>query len=94
MKVKLLKRVRKRFSIEKVTDIGTQPTSLHRYGERNFGLPFYTIKDNGGSMFAESDCAGNMDSALNILQSMIVKAYHEKFRGRKAKTEKIWRKRQ
>ena len=93
MKTRLLKRVRKRFVIKKITDIGTQPTPLHKHGAKEFGLPFYTIKDDNGSIFAKSACAGDYDSALNILQSMVVDEYHEKFRGRKAKSETVWYKR-
>ena len=92
MKTRLLKKVRKRFSIKKVTDIGTRPSSKYIYGKEQFGLPFYLIEDNSGYILSEWVCAGDKDSALNILQDMIVKVYHEKFRGREAKTEKIWRK--
>ena len=44
MKVKLLKKVRKQYSIDRVDDIGSNPTTLLEIQKEIYGLPFYLAK--------------------------------------------------
>ncbi len=48
MKAKLLKKVRKRYSITKVEDLGSHPPEILKDYAEHLGLPFYYLEDEKG----------------------------------------------
>jgi hypothetical protein len=99
MKVKLLKKIRKRFSIIKVEELSSNPTYYDLVREAKLGLPYYVVDDNEFdtlqkdifSTFAPlQGVYKTHEKAINALHRNIVSLYSEKFRHKDSKETKVW----
>jgi len=99
MKVKLLKKVRKRWDINCIWELPSDAHwELDRVVER-LGLPFYIIMDNDVSnedryvhqrISLDDDVFRTYEEAHKSLTKRIVSAYEEKFRHSDGKATKVW----
>ena len=46
MKTRLLKKIRKRYSITKVEELASDACSEYRNAKEEFGMPFYVLEDS------------------------------------------------
>ena len=90
MKVKLLKKVRKRYSITRVDELASNAGECYCHIAKSYGLPFFVLNDN-------EDCFGwrdgyykTLDEAITRLSKVIQKDYGEKFRHSDGKQTKVW----
>jgi len=90
MKVKLLKKIRKRYEITKVEDIGTDPSWRYKTASKKYGLPFYGIYDNEDSNCTEFFADEELDKAIEKIREWIRSEYTHKIKGRKGKYKKAW----
>jgi len=88
MKVKLLKKIRKRFSILEYSEMSSNPSSSETYAEEKFGLPFYFVKDNAG--WFDCDCYKTFDEAHSDIRDKVLGIYSERFHHKPAKVKKVW----
>ena len=91
MKVKLLKKIRKRYEITKVEELGTDPGRNYKWGAENFGLPFYMLWDTTDH-YAQPEFFrdGELDVALERLMVWIRHNYAHKVKKMETKTKKAW----
>jgi len=91
MKVKLLKKVRKRYSIHKVSEIGELAPGLINdcYQEIN-QLPFYYLIDNDDGGYI--GYSASYDNIYEFLVTKIHKTYLARMKRKDKKTqiEKVW----
>lgn len=86
MKVKLLKKVRKRFSIYKIEKLGSNERLIFIELANFYKLPFYYIHDHKYDDFefpcnsTVLDASDNLKDLKNNLQSYIKKIYFEEFK--------------
>jgi hypothetical protein len=91
MKVKLLKKVRKRYSIHKVNEIGElSPTFILECYEELNQLPFYYLTDNDNE-----DYIGYSTSYDNIYEFLVTKIHKTylarmKRKDKKTQIDKVW----
>ena len=90
MKAKLLKIVRKRYSISKITDLGTNASDVYQAIANELGLPFYAVDDDRNGFGIRSFYYKSFDDAYCYLQKMIRKDYAHKVKHRKLKYETVW----
>lgn len=87
MKVKLLKKVRKRFQIFRIDEIASNSTKLQRECVKDWGLPFYQIKDTEDIY---SHYCRDSITAINKIREYIRKEYTEEFKHKPEKKVKVW----
>ena len=90
MKTKLLKKVRKRYEIVKVTELSSSHEMWNTFNmdsERKFGLPFFILRDLNDSWRDRS--AKDIDVLLETLQEWIRFDY-AKTKKSKHIEEKVW----
>jgi len=82
MKVKLLKKIRKRFSIIRIDEIASDVDNATKKCEKEMGLPFYQIIDNNHDdmIFKIYRYNKYYEDAYNKLHEIILDNYAEKFR--------------
>jgi len=97
MKVKLLKKVRKKFVIEKINKLGSNPEPYLLEFKYKLREPFYVIRsvnaDEGGDfdfLYSYFDAAQNLKEAKDILLKFILDKYSEKYRHKDTEKEKVW----
>lgn len=89
MKAKLLKKVRKRFSISRIDDIGSHPIDKYKTAKKEYGCPFYLIEDKED--FRQClNIRKTEEEAKKLLLEIILKTYSKDFKYRKTKSTKIW----
>ena len=97
MKVKLLKKIRKRFEIIRIDELSTNPTSAALIAcYRNHGLPMFYVKDNEDSMdmwlwtHSYDRYTKTKEEALDLIKQRIHNLYFEQFKHKEGKSEKVW----
>lgn len=85
MKVKLLKKIRKRYSITLYTKIGNPDSWLAKHP-----LPFYLIEDNDDGYGLNTKIKPTYKEAYEYLQALIHAHYHYKIKKYTNSSEKIW----
>jgi len=100
MKTKLLKTVRKRYSILKVERLEMNASSQILDFVDNFGLPFYILRDNYSSFYYEGKTSytcerfsTDYNALLNTLRKWIRQDYCDKFKKKKSRERivtKVW----
>jgi hypothetical protein len=87
MKAKLLKKVRKRYSIVRIDELSSNPTEMELWAVKHRGLPFYRLTDY-------NDCAikyfKTEEESITVLKLWIIADYGEKFRHKDTKQTKVW----
>lgn len=90
MKVKLLKKVRKRYSIIKVTKLGTNPNINELEGKRIFGLPFYVLMDKKFYTNYNKLYSKTYNGSYNKLKEWIWGEYGGNFKNKNMGHTKVW----
>ncbi len=90
MKVKLLKKIRKRFEIHRYDELSSNPSEILLSVVARVGLPFYMVKDNQDAFRYSTKFFGTFEEARTELCQWILKEYGEKFRSKPAKVVKVW----
>lgn len=90
MKVKLLKKVRKRYSIVRVDKIGTNPGWLYRHCEKEIGIPFYILRDDQDGLGFRTVATKEFDNVKEKLCKWIKEDYTHKVRKKKTVEVKVW----
>ena len=88
MKSKLLKRIRKRYSIHKVSELPSNADDDLINAEEDLGLPFYIVRDKGG--WHGESCHKELNDAKDKILSIVLIGYSEQFRHKPGKIEKVW----
>lgn len=87
MKTRLLKKIRKRYSITKVEELASDACSEYRNAKVEFGMPFYVLED---SEWFTGEIYKSFDEAKDRLSKWIIKDYGEQFRHKPEKSTKVW----
>ena len=90
MKVKLLKKVRKRYSITRVDKLASNSGDVYSKIAETKGLPFFVLIDNEDSFCWRTRYYKTFDEAKANLWLWILHAYGEKFRHKDGKEIKVW----
>ena len=92
MKVKLLKKVRKRYEIIKVSELGSDLPDYMKDYFLYVGLPCYHVidKDTSWSFSRNLILCKTKELALTQLSEWILEDYSEQFRHKDGKVEKVW----
>ena len=89
MKTKLLKKVRKRFSIIRIDKLGKYPTEVSYWRAARYGLPYYRMVDNN-AIHDLGLCESSLESILNRLMRLIKLEYPQKPKGNPEISTKVW----
>lgn len=90
MKVKLLKKIRKRYKITKVEVNASNAGNVYKAVEKEFGLPFYVLEDSFDDWGLYTKFFKSFEEAREKLSKWIVNDYGEKFRHKDQKSSKVW----
>lgn len=86
MKTKLLKKVRKRFAINRIDKIGKADKYYNSHIiKKYYSVPFFEVRDIEGVYF---EYFHTKNEALSYLQKIVLKEYSE--HGKKSIKTKIW----
>ena len=101
MKTKLLKKIRKRFSITRIDVLASDANAIKVDAKKKYGLPFFYIEDS----FYDDDPSLSLqyfflykrmmtyktyNEALGALISMIHDYYYEDFKHKNEVNQKVW----
>ena len=91
MKVKLLKKVRKRYEITKVIKISNSGDTLfYNKSKEKFGLPFFVFRDNTDSFDLRTESFKTLEEATaNVLYRTRID-YTKIVRPQRTIEEKVW----
>jgi len=92
MKTRLLKKVRKEFSITRYDSIATNATEHEKYLKMIWKFPFFEVIQckNGSVLDYRSKYFQTYDEAYAQLIEWIQDKYFEKFKHKDANTTKVW----
>ena len=91
MKVKLLKKVRKKFVINRIDELASDDVNGVRFAEKELGVPFYQVKFvEEYTLHSTTHYVKTYPEAQTKLLEMILDVYSEEFRHKERKTEKVW----
>lgn len=90
MKTRLLKKIRRRFSIIRIDELASDAGETLRHNAKTFGMPFFHLKDSWDSWGYCSIYFRTLEEAKTHLCKRIVKEYSEKFRHKDGKETKVW----
>lgn len=91
MKTKLLKKIRKRYEIVKVTKVSSSTEMWNWFYmdcEKEFGLPFFVLEDNADSW--RTRAFTTQEKAYDQLRKWIKSDYEYHIKKDESKTTKIW----
>lgn len=91
MKVKLLKKVRDRYKIVRVTKVSSSTqmwNDFYRECEKDLGLPFFALKDSQDSW--RTRCYTDQDKAYDMLLKWINNDYKHRIKKDRTKEEVVW----
>jgi hypothetical protein len=98
MKVKLLKKIRKRFEIVRIDELASNAPHILKYFKSDHGLPFFYVMDN--DLFdIMDDCEDlrwrekgfkNVNDAKDYILKRILYKHSEQFRHKDGKQTKVW----
>lgn len=90
MKVKLLKKVRKSYTIIRVDKLASNSGDVYPIIAERKGLPFFVLIDNEECFGCRTRYYKTFDEAKANLWLWILHAYGEKFRHKDGKEIKVW----
>ena len=90
MKVKLLKKVRKRYTITRVDKNGRQASDLYQAVEDQLGLPFFVMEDTHDYFGYHAKFVKTFEEARIKLVERIVLDYKYKFKNKNQVSSKVW----
>lgn len=90
MKTRLLKKIRKRYTITRIDEIASNACSSFRDAKKLLGLPFYVLEDSADEYGSRTDLFGDIKKAKKKLCMWIDIDYSESFRHREQISHKVW----
>lgn len=90
MKTKLLKEVRKRYSIVRVDEIASNAGDDYKYAKEIYGVPFYELRDTHDAFGFRTCFFDDFNKATAKICEWVVSDYAEKFGRKKVKSSKVW----
>lgn len=92
MKTRLLKKVRKEFSITRYDSIATNASYEEKCLGKDWEFPFFKVTqgENGSVLDYNSNFFQTYDEAYATVVKWIRKKYFEKFKHKDADTTKVW----
>jgi hypothetical protein len=90
MKVKLLKKIRKRYSITRIDTLASNEGEIYSWYAINWGLPFFVLDDNEDCFGVRTKFYKTYDSTRAKLCKWIIADYTDKFRYIDGKQTKVW----
>jgi hypothetical protein len=92
MKIRLLKKIRKRYSIIRVDKLASDADEFMIHSKNFWGLPFFVLRDNNGDGVFDNrtQAYGDLQDAKNKIVKYVVSDYREKFRHINGKQTKVW----
>ena len=95
MKTKLLRKIRKRYEILKITALPYNPSSKQKRNKERCGLPYYLLINKNVDDFSFRNELGNANKKFNYLKynlliDWIRKDYKEIVRPKRLEFEKVW----
>lgn len=88
MNVKLLKQIRKRYTITKIEKLASNANGIYRTAKYTYGLPFFVLTDNNSDIRIEF--SNNISGAKEKLHDWILSDYSEMFRHKDEESSKVW----
>lgn len=90
MKIRLLKKIRKRYEINRIDELASNATEIERIAENENGLPFYELVDIKDYRWGYYSLHRTLQSAKDTLLEVVLEQYSEKFRHKDGKRTKVW----
>lgn len=90
MKTKLLKKVRRRYSITRIDSLATNASCVLTANSAKFGFPFYVVNDHNHLCLMRSMCHKTYNQCIESLLDMIVHDYSDIVGRTKADSTKVW----
>jgi len=90
MKVKLLKKIRKRYVITRIDELASNASSTKIDAKNKLGLPLYCLSDRNGTWLKGNIYTNTIDNAKIVLLEWIRYDYYEKIKHSDGKATKIW----
>lgn len=87
MKTKLLKKVRKRFSITLFTEVKDPNHWLY---DCQKALPLYSVEDKEDGFGLKTEVYSSYEGAYGYLQKLIRQSYPAKVESKRVKSQKVW----
>jgi hypothetical protein len=88
MKTKLLKKVRKRYSITEVTKLASHDTDFYSDFAKKYGLPFYVVNDSNSEYRLR--IYKEFEGARRRIIDMAICDYENRIKNKPRKEQKIW----
>lgn len=90
MKVKLLKKVRKRYSIARIDELASNAGNVYKGMGKSLGLPFFVLEDQNDSFGYQTEFFKTFEEARDKIIEWVISDYGEKFRHKDEVSEKVW----
>lgn len=92
LKVKLLKKTRKRYSIYKIEQVASNASEWDKDNEKKLGLPYYELVDHDRESHFYSRRTASKDITMlkDEIVNYVIKDYGEKFRHVDTIAKKVW----
>jgi len=90
MKTRLLKKVRKRYTITKIDELASNAGNVYEAVKEEYGVPFYVLDDAQDGFGIHTKFFKTFDEAREKLCKCIASDYREKFRHKDEKSSKVW----
>ena len=88
MKVKLLKKIRKRYSITRIDELESNAGEIMEFQKEKLGLPFFILCDDFSN--DDEEYFESFNDSRDRLTEWINLDYREKFKHKSRKETKVW----
>lgn len=91
MKAKLLRKIRKQYSIERVDELESDASPFLKVEAEFWKLPFYIVYHPGDCFWLKSyQISRSLEGAKSFIWRDVLSRYKEKFRHKPRKSAKVW----
>lgn len=93
MKVKLLKKVRKRYTVTRVDQISLKQEhdqGFYKESKDKYGLPFFVFRDNNDDYGLRRCSFGTKENAIKEVLERIIRDYTTIVKKREGKESTVW----
>lgn len=90
MKTRLLKKVRRRYSITRIDSLSTNADCILIANSYELGFPFYIVNDHHHLYHIRSKCHKTYNECIESLLEMIVHDYSDAVGRTKTTSTKVW----
>lgn len=90
MKTRLLKKIRKRYTITIIEELASNECDFYKSAKKEYGLPFFVLEDNKDPLGMFTEHFKTFEEAKERLYRCIIANYNEKFRHKDGHYSKVW----